>query len=138
MITHGRNAARRQRGSILLDGMIAILIFSVGILGVLGFQAVAIKYTSNAKYRTDAAMYADQLLAQMWASAKNPALLSTFATGGTSYAPWKAQIVAALPGASANPPTVVFSGTQVTVTVSWNVASDAVVHQYTTVSQIVP
>ena len=133
-----KTALQRARGAILLDGLIAILLFSIGILGVVALQAVAVKFTTNAKYRTDAAMFADQIIAQMWGSAKNPGVLSSFATGGPAYNTWETQVAASLPGASANPPTITFSGTQVTVVVNWSVPSENTVHNYTSVSQIVP
>ncbi len=128
----------KQRGSILLDGMIAILIFSIGILGMIAMQSASIAFSSNARYRTDAAAFADQILSQMWASAKNPALLPSFATGGAAFNTWAAQVEQNLPGATANPPVVTFNGTQVTVVVNWQLPSEgSTVHNYVSVSQIV-
>src|SRR5262249_28848521 len=84
-----RLVARAARGAVLLDGLIAVVLFSIGILGVVELQALSIKHASNAKYRTDAAMYADQLLAQMWSAAKGAGLATDFSTGGTAYGSWK-------------------------------------------------
>ena len=41
----------RQAGVMLLEAMIAILIFSVGILAIVGMQGTAIQNMSEAKYR---------------------------------------------------------------------------------------
>jgi len=131
-------AARAARGAVLLDGLIAIVLFSIGILGLVGLQGLSIQHAGNAKYRTDAALYADRLLAQMWAGANSASLSADYATGGVAYRAWKAELAANLPGADANPPTVVFDGSQVTIAVHWNSPGERVVHDYLTVSQILP
>ena len=128
----------RVRGMILVDGLIAILIFSIGILSVVALQALGIRYTSDARYRVAAAIYADRLLAQMWASAAQPSALQAFATGGEAYAAWQSAVAAELPGADAAPPTVTFNGAEVTIVVSWKMPNENVPHAYTTTSQIVP
>jgi len=55
-----------QRGSMLLEALISILIFSIGILGIVGLQANSIKISSDAKYRSDASLLANQYLGSMW------------------------------------------------------------------------
>src|SRR2546422_10742639 len=55
-----------ERGVMLIEALVAILIFSIGILAVVGIQAVAIKDMTSAKYRSEAAFLAQELLAQMW------------------------------------------------------------------------
>ncbi|HEX5126765.1 MAG TPA: type IV pilus modification protein PilV [Rhodocyclaceae bacterium] len=62
-------------GFVLLEALIGILIFSLGILGIVGFQAAATKLTSESRYRTEAALYADELIADMRVS--NSATLTT-------------------------------------------------------------
>ena len=49
----------RQSGVMLLEAMIAILIFSLGVLGVVGMQAMAVAASRDAKYRADAALLAE-------------------------------------------------------------------------------
>ena len=61
----------KQQGSVLLEGLIAILIFSMGILALVGLQAAAIKNSSDAKYRADASYLANQIIGQMWADRAN-------------------------------------------------------------------
>ncbi|MDD4962743.1 MAG: hypothetical protein PHI11_02360 [Gallionella sp.] len=63
------NTRNPQKGFVLLEGLIAILIFSMAILGVVGMQATAITMGTESQYRADAAFLANQLLAQMWAHA---------------------------------------------------------------------
>lgn len=57
---------RGQAGVMLLEALIAILVFSFGILAIVGLQASAIKSTSDAKFRADAAFLANQILGVIW------------------------------------------------------------------------
>ena len=57
---------KRQQGVFLLEALIAILIFSFGILGLVGMQSKAISAQSDAQYRIEAANYADKILGQIW------------------------------------------------------------------------
>src|SRR5438132_12670673 len=64
MRTHSQ-APKREGGVMLLEALIAILIFSIGILAVVGLQAVSIKNVTDSKHRTEAAFLPNNLLAQM-------------------------------------------------------------------------
>ena len=55
---------KHQSGVMLLEALIAILIFSLGVLGVVGMQASAIAASRDAKYRTDAALLANEIIGQ--------------------------------------------------------------------------
>lgn len=73
----------KQSGSAILEALIAILIFSVGILALVGMQAAAIGNVSDAKYRADASFLADQIIGQMWAGRASSAV----AGGGSVLGP---------------------------------------------------
>lgn len=60
-----------QKGIVLLEGLIAILIFSVGILGAVGLQATMIKANSDSKYRVEAGLIVEQRISQMWVDQMN-------------------------------------------------------------------
>jgi type IV pilus assembly protein PilV len=64
---------RAQQGVVLLEALIAILIFSMGILGVVGLQAVMIKSSSDARFRSDASVIAQQRIGLIWADPSNVA-----------------------------------------------------------------
>lgn len=103
-------ARRPQSGVMLLEVLIALLIFALGVLGLVGLQANAVKQSGQAKYRTDATLLANELIGQMWVTNRTYATLNTAfssATNGASYLTWKAKVTANLPGASTYPPTVV-------------------------------
>jgi len=56
-----------QRGGFLLEALVGILIFTLGVLGLLGLQGRAIGYSSDAQYRGEAAYLANAYIAKMWA-----------------------------------------------------------------------
>ena len=136
-------AGMRQRGATLLEAMIGILIFSVGILALVGMQALAIKHMSDAKYRSDAAFFANEIIAQMWV---NRTSLGTYGFGGSGAPPaaiesWVTNIIdpkIGLPGvtAAANLPIIDVSGTTVTVTVRWQLPGGSEVHKHVTMAYI--
>ena len=76
-IRPAQQSKNAQHGSVLLEALIAFLIFSMGILGVIGLQATSISNTMDARYRTDAAFLANQIIAQMWVDP----LISTNSSG---------------------------------------------------------
>ena len=65
---HGQKG---QQGVVLLESLIAILIFSLGILALVGLQAAMIANTSDARYRAEANYIAQQRLGEMWADPNN-------------------------------------------------------------------
>ena len=70
---------KTQSGVALLEALVGILIFSIGILALMGLQAQSIRNTVEAKYRNEAAYLANQIIGQMWVDRAN---LSTYDTGG--------------------------------------------------------
>jgi len=64
---HFSNSPAYQHGAVLLESLIAILIFSVGILALVGVQAVMLKNTNDSKYRAEASFIAQQKIGLMWA-----------------------------------------------------------------------
>lgn len=138
-----------QAGIVLLEGLIAILIFSIGVLAVVGLQAVAVKQVSDANYRSEASMLANELIGTMRVSVSsapnaNALLQASFDSDdeGESYVAWSSKVTQTLPGASANPPTVeVGLDGVVQITLRWLAPSDepgATPHRYVTVAQIRP
>ena len=58
--------ARRQRGSFLLEALVAILIVAFGILGLLGLESRALQNVDDAQYRSEAVALANAYIGQMW------------------------------------------------------------------------
>lgn len=57
--------SQAQHGFFLLEALIALLIFSLGILGMVGMGGAAIAAQSDAQYRTEAANYASEIATQI-------------------------------------------------------------------------
>lgn len=130
---------RSQAGAVVLEALISILIFSIGILAIIGLQAASIQDAAAAKYRTDASLLANRIIGEMWVSDKT-ALATNFASpDGAAYKIWAASAVApTLPGVSGdvNAPSIAISGTNVTVTVKWQAPNDTQSHAYTATAVI--
>ena len=131
------NAKRTfQQGVMLLEALIAILIFTVGILALIGMQSRAIAYVADAKYRSDAAFLADEIISKMWVDRTN---LASYASGTAANAvTWASKVAATLPckTAGACTPTIAVAGNQVTVTVIWYPPSATGSHSYSAIAQI--
>jgi len=128
---------RKTRGFSLIEVLVSMLIFSFGVLGLLGMHARAIESFSDSKYRTDAALLAESLINEIWVNRANIAAYSYGGgTASSQVAPWVAQVQKALPRGAAR---VAVNGNTVQVTVSWQPPSanaTATTHQHTEIATI--
>lgn len=115
-----------EKGVVLVEALIAILLFSLGILALVGLQATMSKNVTHAKLRAEASFLANQLIGQMWVDQAN--LASYAATGGacatTGYAyctNWQAQVRQVLPEGRAN---VTVNGTVVNIVLNWRMPGE--------------
>jgi type IV pilus assembly protein PilV len=151
----GRSDPRGSRGSVLIEGLIAILLFSIGLLAIVRLQAAAIGDVQDAKIRSDASFVAGQIISQMWAdrgtnsvnlpcyahettppgacpsagsTAAKDAWIASFTTpGGSNY----------LPGATdARQEISVDADSRVTVIIRWQAPGDTAERSFSTVAQI--
>ena len=128
-----RRLRQRESGSTLLEALVSILIFSIGVLAIVGLQAASMRASADAKYRSVANLLADELIGQMWATDRTPATITAqFAgtggsagTGGAAYLAWAARVEGALafPDAAAYKPSVtvttVGAASQVVINIFW-------------------
>lgn len=56
---------RTMRGYVLLEALVALLIFSLGLLGMIGFEAASTRIASDSRFRTEAAILVDELISKM-------------------------------------------------------------------------
>lgn len=68
MGTRTSRGALRQRGMFLIEAVVAILLFMLGIVGMVGLSAQAVATQSDAEYRTLAAQWASQIGQEAWIS----------------------------------------------------------------------
>ena len=148
-------SSSRQRGVMLIEALVAILIFSIGILAVVGMQGVAIKDVTSAKYRSEAAFLAQELLAQMWTDNGN---IGTYAFAGTGAPPakilvWVNKVQSRLPDGANQLPIVTLTnpspaapavptGATVQITVRWRLPEEATkglpAHSHTVIAYVYP
>jgi type IV pilus assembly protein PilV len=76
-----QNLKSSQQGVVILEAMIAILIFSMGVLAIVGLQAAMLKNTIDSEFRTDASYIAQQRIGQMWT---DPANLASYVQAASS------------------------------------------------------
>jgi type IV pilus assembly protein PilV len=155
-MSNSRARIPEQSGSILLEALIAILLFSMGMLALAGVQAAAIKNAADAKYRAEASFLASQIIAQMWA--ENPANLGNYrhnpttvarcnyaggASGNANVVAWLGSagspgtVAGNLPGAGANRQQItVEANNVVTVTICWQNPADPAPRSFVGVAQI--
>jgi type IV pilus assembly protein PilV len=72
---------RQQAGFSMIEVLIAILIFAFGVLGMVGLQGSAIRFQTDAKFRADASVIAEEAVARIWVDRPN---LAAHLTAGTT------------------------------------------------------
>jgi len=102
---------KNQSGMLLIEAMIAVLIFSFGLLGLVGLQAVSTQNSTNAEERTRATMLANDIVSVMWVKKT----LNPTAEVDT----WKALVAGEDSGLKNATGDVSVAGSVATVTVTW-------------------
>lgn len=143
-----------QSGVSLLESMLAILIFSVGILALVALQSTSVKATTESKFRGDAGFLASRLIAQMWTDVTNLTQYRhndggadcAFGGAASGYGPmtaWLGDLQAALPGATAATVQVVVvqnplgaDHNRVAINICWQPPGADAPRKYSTVTQI--
>lgn len=144
-----RPTPSRQRGFSLIEVLVSVLIFSLGVLALVSLQAASVRLSGDARYRADAAFLADQLFARMMITL--PADAAQFAhqagnvpcaEGGAaathpSALEWLREVSETLPGAPANIQHVNVNAAtgQVTLHLCWQMGEDEPRH-FTVSNQI--
>jgi type IV pilus assembly protein PilV len=96
-----RQSRIRQRGSYLLESLIAMLVFSFGALGLVGALGNSIRATNDARYRSEAANLATAMVADMWTTNADQ-LDATFGSGGSKLVAWHTRVGGSLLRSSGN------------------------------------
>lgn len=151
--TRPRPARLRQQGFTIIEVLVSLLIFAIGMLGIAGLYAQAARAATGAEFRTTAALLASDLVARMWMSDRTTTTLqASFGdkAGGSGYTSWKAAVASSgLPGVADYPPTVDItavagggsspvSSSMATITLYWKGPGDSSRHQYVAVAQMKP
>lgn len=153
---------RGQTGMTLIESMVAILLFSMGILALVGMYAAATSRTSDSQYRIEAANYANRIIGQIWANVDRSTAATLANTlvafqhrpgdGGCAFSgsvsanaavtQWVSDITTAgtgLPGADNTMQQILVdtaNANRVTVTVCWRAPTDSTTHRHVVVANI--
>ena len=122
---------KRQSGMTLIEVLVAILIFSFGLLGFVGLQARAIQFSTSAEDSNRAALLANEITSQM-------VLAQTVNLPAAAIASWQDRAsdpTVGLPNAAAS--TAALSASSASVTITWRAPKAAIgsansVNQYVT------
>jgi type IV pilus assembly protein PilV len=104
---------RAAAGFTLIEVLLALVLFSVGILGMIALQGRATDFTTSAENSARAAKWANELATQMLAQQT----VNT-STLGTVYTTWQSDVQADLPTGS-GVATLDASGDTATITITW-------------------
>lgn len=130
----------KQRGSVILESLISILIFSIGILAIVGLQSASIQNIAGAKYRTDASLLTNQVIGQMWIADKTALQTNFNSPSGANYLTWASSVQQAMPGVvsgGGNMPVIsINANNEATITIKWQSPGDAAAHQHITKARI--
>jgi type IV pilus assembly protein PilV len=138
---------RYQSGGGLIEGLMSLVVLSIGILGLIGMQATLIQENGESRVRMQAGFYATSVLGMAGANPENvgcfivnsaQSAVCVSPDAQTQASSWVQQVTAALPGAAGVPPQVAYDNAsgQLTVTLRWQMRGDNMVHNYVSATQV--
>lgn len=120
--------SQRQSGIVLIEVLVAVLIFSTGVLAVIGLQAAAIANVTDAKFRVDASAVAERRIGEMWAT--QAGLVAGTVTTAVPELPSGSMTTTVAGSATA--------GWAVTIAIAWTPPNATAAHKFNTVARIYP
>jgi type IV pilus assembly protein PilV len=125
---------RRQKGDALIEGLLTLVIFSIGIIGLLMLLSAALVESGNARYRSEASLLVSDLVARMWSGDRSlNALRSRFGDQKSNeYQQWLDRVKSTLPAATATgnaPQVTIGNDRDVTITLGWQSPGETTSHQ---------
>lgn len=72
LTTHASSRRAVARGFSLIESLVAMAIFSLGVLGLIGMYSTAVGTVSDSQFRAEAAAYANELMGTIWSSVPRP------------------------------------------------------------------
>ena len=128
--------SKGKRGFALIEVLVAALVFSFGVLGIVGLQARMSTAQSTATFRLTAINLSQEVIGAMWADSSAFAL-NRFATANCDAdarcKAWKDKVVRELPGGT---PTIAINGSVATIQITWNTKDGA--QRYQTLTAVQP
>ncbi len=123
-----------MQGGSLVDALLSLLLFSVGMLALLKLLSSALAESANAQYRNEASQLASALVARMWTGDRSVgSLQSRFGdVNASDYQAWLADVQSRLPGtgtAAMQPIVSIDAQRHVAITLYWKAPADRHPHQ---------
>ena len=119
----------------MIEILVALLIFMLGILGFIGMQTALTKEQSEAHLRATAANLANDVMGRRWANVGNLAgYVGADSCSATSCTEWRSKVQDALPGGTASIKVDASTG-DVSIKLGWTLPG-GITHQYETQSNI--
>lgn len=133
-------ASSRTAGSALIESLLALVVFSVGLLSLLMLLTSALKQSDNARYRSEASFLASDLIGQMWSGDRTlQSLRQRFDSASDTYQRWLVLVQSTLPGVTADrnqPELKIDDSRNITLTLHWQSPSDTEQHQLVVVTRL--
>lgn len=130
------HSMKTVRGIALIEVLVAMLIFLLGVVGLVGLQAAMTRAQTEAKFRADAAMLANDAVGRMWSDLTG---MANYSGGGCASQArckeWQSKVANNLPGGTG---ALVVDGPtgDVEVTVTWTTPGGGT-HKYVTRTTVV-
>lgn len=124
---------------MLLEALVGLLIFTIGVLGLMGLQASMVQAQASANYRAEAAQLATDLTARMWVDVKNVAAYASTETCKTNALcnEWLTRVASRMPGNL--PPVITRNNDRITIAISWITPGDGGdPHTFSTTTSVTP
>jgi type IV pilus assembly protein PilV len=124
------------RGFVMLEALVAAVIFSIGVLGLVSLQASMTQQQTLGKFRGDAIYLADELVGLLWSDLPRVTNYTTANCAGYARCnDWLGKVGRTLPGANA---TVAVNATTRVVDISITWVTQSATQNYTTSTVVQP
>lgn len=124
-------ASHRVRGVVLIEVLVAMLIFLLGVIGLVGLQSAMTRAQTDSKVRADAALLATDVVGRMWSDLTS---MATFNGSGcasnANCKEWQTKVRNSLPNGNGAVAVDATTG-DVAVTITWTMPGGES-HQYVT------
>jgi Tfp pilus assembly protein PilV len=142
---------KRQAGVSLLEGLIAMAIFAVAVLGLLALQTNLLRESAQSQYRVEASLLGSSMAGLIGTDTGNTGCYAVNTTSAMGCASadstaaaerWRQEVVVRLPNTQAlpvasmpNPTVAIAADGTATVTVKWQPPKDTAVRNFITIAQ---
>ena len=135
----------QQTGSAMIEGLTAVTIFSLGILGVIGLQASVLENNAQSQIRAEASYLAQEIIGVAMADAANAACYTLNPASGVCTNPaaqaaaedWQDRVLETLPASDLELPSVSLDADGTfTVTLQWKRQTDDTWNNYVSTTNI--